>query len=31
LLNVDISMLTPLMDEVGVACPPAHNNSDTRG
>jgi hypothetical protein len=29
--NVDISMSTPLMDEVAVACPPARNNSDARG
>jgi hypothetical protein len=28
---VDISMLTPLMDEVVVACPPDRNNNDARG
>jgi hypothetical protein len=28
---VDIKMLTPLMDEVVVACPPNCNNNDSRG
>jgi hypothetical protein len=28
---VDISMPSPLMDEVIVACPPGRNNNDTRG
>jgi hypothetical protein len=28
---VDISMSTPLMDEVVVACPPDRNNNGTRG
>jgi hypothetical protein len=28
---VDISTLTPPMDEVVVACPPGHNNNDAHG
>jgi hypothetical protein len=31
LLYINISMPTPLMDEVAVACPSDRNNNDARG